>query len=64
MAENLNDKIKSTQKEIDAADEKRLESLKKIEEAEKRIVAIQADKELPNKKKLLDAQKLRSKNAK
>ena len=57
MAENLNDKIKSTQKEIDAADEKRLESLKKIEEAEKRIVAIQADKALPNKKKLIEAQK-------
>ena len=57
MAENLNDKIKSTQKEIDAADAKRLESLAKIEEAEKRIVAIQADKALPNKKKLIEAQK-------
>lgn len=56
MAENLNDKIKSTQKEIDAADAKRLESLKKIEEAEKSIVAIQADKALPNKKKLIKAQ--------
>jgi hypothetical protein len=57
MAENLNDKIKSTQKEIDAADANRLKSLAKIEEAENRIASIQADKYLPGKKKLIEVQK-------
>lgn len=57
MAENLNDKIKSTQKQIDSADANRLKSLAKIEEAEKRIAEIQENKYLPGKKKLIDAEK-------
>ena len=57
MAQDLNDKIKSTQKQIDSADANRLKSLAKIEEAEKRIADIQSNNYLPGKKKLIDAEK-------
>ena len=57
MADNLDKNIGKTQKYLDNSDAKRLDALKKIEEAELRIAKIQEDKYLPGKKKLITEEK-------